>query len=98
MDALDNVYNFFANNGYEDLPETEKAEKELCEYLEGKGLEHADFEEYTANAMFSNMRQGFRYGFRFAIEFLFMDKEKYLGIMSGMDPEKPVRKKKSIRH
>lgn len=85
MDALDNVYNYFVNKGYEDLPETEQAEKELCKYLESNGLEYADFEEHMANAIFANMRQGFRFGFHFAIEFPFLDKERYLGIMSGTE-------------
>lgn len=85
MSKLDAIYNSFVNDGYKVLPETEQAEKELCEYLENNGLKYADFEDYMANAIFSNMRQGFKYGFRYAIELFFKESTQFSDIMKDSE-------------
>lgn len=78
MSKIDKIYNLFSNEGYRDSTEKQRTEKELYGYLENSGLEEKDFEEYLNSFSSEVMRQGFKYGFRYAME-LFVEKE---GVMA----------------
>jgi len=75
MDRMDRIYNLFVNEGYEDLPEKLEAENKLDEYLQKHGLSEFDYEDYVNSLSSENMIQGFKYGFRFAVELLVGGKE-----------------------
>lgn len=71
MSRLDNIYNTFVNTeDYAEFPEKESAEKSLYDYLENNGLKEIDFEPYVTELSSENMRQGFKHGFRYAVDIL----------------------------
>lgn len=71
MSRMDNIYNMFVNTeNYEDFPTTQEARDQLYEYLENNDLKEFDFEPYFTSVSSANMRQGFIYGFRYAVDLL----------------------------
>lgn len=70
MSKIDEIYNLFVNEGYSELPAKEESEKSLSEYLEQHGMTEFDYEEYVNSLSSESMRQGFIYGFQYAIDLL----------------------------
>lgn len=70
--ALDTVFNNFEHlhDDYVELPETKEAGKEMWKLLEDKGLSIMEIENTINCALLENERQGFIYGFRYAVELL----------------------------
>lgn len=78
IEAIDRIYNNFENlqDDIEDFPETDKAMENLREYITEKYLSNnaeksarqwIDLEEYVMYVAFMNERQGFIYGFQYAV-------------------------------
>lgn len=61
---------------YEDLPETKEAEKRFWEYVQGHifaeegEVNEVDLEDVLYDVTFFNQKQGFIYGFNYALELL----------------------------
>lgn len=71
MSRLDNIYTvFLSTENYEELPGKQDAEYCLHEYLENNGLKRLDFEPYVNSVSSESMRQGFIYGFQYAVDLL----------------------------
>ena len=74
--ALNRIYNNLEKliDKYTDLPETKKAEKEFWEYakkniLQGGGnVKEQDLESVLYDVAYFNEKQGFKYGFNYALE------------------------------
>ncbi len=62
------------NEEYVDLPETRKASEELTNFLIGNGMtrkEYMEIEDFISSATIQHEKQGFIYGFQYAIKLLF---------------------------
>lgn len=71
MSRIDNIYNTFVNTeNYKELPKTQEAERQIYEYLKRQGIKEIDFDVYVTSVAGENMRQGFIYGFRYAVDLL----------------------------
>lgn len=76
--ALNRIYNNLEKliNKYTDLPETKKAEKEFWEYAkknilqDNRNVEERELESVLYDVAYFNEKQGFIYGFNYALELI----------------------------
>lgn len=74
MGEVDKIFDNFEMlyDGYMDMPEAQEARKSLSQYLVGKGIDIMEAECYFTSLISEYERQGFLYGFRYAVS-LFLD-------------------------
>ena len=72
MGVLDKIFDNFEMlyENYTDIPETQEARKEMFCYLAEKGIDVMEAECYLTSVMSEYERQGFLYGFRYAVSLI----------------------------
>lgn len=74
MGAVDKLFDNFEKlyEGYTDLPQTREVRDDTFKYLKEKGIDENGIENYISPLISEYERQGFLYGFRYAVS-LFLD-------------------------
>lgn len=74
MGMVDKIFDNFEMlyDDYTDLPKTRETRSNLFRYIEEKGIDMAEIEHYISSLISECERQGFLFGFRFAVA-LFLD-------------------------
>ena len=74
MGVVDKIYDNFEvlNDNYTDMHEIREARNNVFKYMEEKGIDMSEIDHYISPLMSEYERQGFLYGFRYAVA-LFLD-------------------------